>query len=97
MDESDSEVTSNIQRGKGRGHNISSTGLTATNSMHKTYFVRTGDIVLLESYHLAGMENYSLWAYQVMNILKQDSLFTWCTTPPSLQLTEEEMIKGRDA
>ena len=36
------------------------------------------------------MDNYGLWAYKMKNLLKRDSLFTWCLEEPSIFPTAAE-------
>ena len=71
-------------------------GTNTSSSGPNTHFVRSGDGLLPEVYHLTGIDNDSLWAYRMKNLLKCDSLFTWCLQVRSTEPTAASEKKGRE-
>ena len=69
--------------------------IPTSSSTMSTHSSTTQDLLLPETYHLIGIENYNEWAFRMMNILKREGLFKYFISPlkhPSWKLTERIRI-----
>ena len=64
--------------------------IPTSSSTMSTHSSTTQDLLLPETYHLIGIENYNEWAFRMMNILKREGLFKYFISPPQAPLLETD-------